>query len=119
MLRLEQGWVTCLPWASLTACHIADLLRTCTLAASCATIAGESWVCTPEQVRRPSLPPGRGSLSDAASAGSFRQLSSHPSFALPPPSADQHLQGDHPVHTCCLLQLNAWPAMFPLQLTVL
>ena len=39
------------------------------------------------QVRRPSLPPGRGSLSDMTAGGSFRQLSTHPSHALPTPAS--------------------------------
>lgn len=38
------------------------------------------------EMRRPSLPPGRGSLTDMHSAGNSslpRQLSTHPSHALP------------------------------------
>ena len=38
------------------------------------------------EVRRPSLPPGRGSLGSGSrfgSAGAHRQLSSHPSHAMP------------------------------------
>jgi hypothetical protein len=49
--------------------------------------AVEACVRRLRQVRRPSLPPGRGSLSDMSPAGSFRQLSTHPSHALPTPSS--------------------------------
>lgn len=47
------------------------------------------------EMRRPSLPPGRGSLGAVGSAGLHRSLSSHPSHAMPSGGRCA------PLHLCC------------------